>query len=136
VNHYSQVHYSEFPLYYIFAASFVNNGKEFELKPLPTEAQFSIVNSILYKDYNNDGIEDIFLAGNFYPFRVQQGRCDAGLGYLLKGDGKGNFIPLDRKKIGVYIGGDVRDMVELRGVKNNIIVISKNNDLVQVVKRL
>jgi len=69
----------------------VNNDGNFELKTLPLEAQFSMMNGILYKDYDGDNKEDILLTGNFYPFRVQQGRCDANLGVLLKGNGKGDI---------------------------------------------
>jgi len=106
-----------------------------KLKALPLEAQFSMMDAILYKDYDGDGMEDILLAGNFYPFRVQQGRCDAGIGCLLKGDGKGGFSPVSHSLTGLYVPGDVRDMLEVYGKKSNVLVISKNNDATQVIKR-
>ena len=124
--------------YYIYTTQttlLINNNGKFEIKPLAQPAQFSVVNSILYKDYTGDGIDDILLAGNFYPFRVQQGRCDAGLGLLLKGNGKGDFIPIDSQRTGLYIRGDVRDMIELNGNSGNTIVVAKNNDHVQVLKK-
>lgn len=113
----------------------VNNKGVFEIKKLPIETQFSPVDGVLYKDYDGDGIEDILLAGNFYPFRVQQGRCDASLGSLLKGDGKGGFIPVNRQQTGLCIKGDVRDMMEVKSRKGSVIVISKNNDWVQTLVR-
>lgn len=122
--------------YYIYhtrTALFINNKGKFEMKALPPEAQFSVVNALLYKDYDHDGKEDILLTGNFYPFRVQQGQCDAALGCLLKGDGKGGFTVTDRTLTGLYVKGDVRDMIELKGRKGNIIVIAKNNDAVQII---
>ena len=109
----------------------INNGGKFTLKVLPGESQFSTVNAIAYKDYDGDGKEDILLTGNFYPFRVQQGQCDASLGTLLKGDGKGNFAVVPRSETKLYVPGDVRDMVEL---KDGVIIISKNNSGVQVLK--
>ncbi|HTE12257.1 MAG TPA: VCBS repeat-containing protein, partial [Chitinophagaceae bacterium] len=123
--------------YYIYNTQtciFINNGGRFECKPLPAEAQFSMVQSVLYRDYDGDGKKDILLAGNFYPFRVQQGRCDAGFGCLLKAGDKGNFITDDRSiAAGLFIPGDVRDMTELNGGRKNCIVISKNNAAVQVL---
>ncbi len=120
-----------FYIYHTQTSLLINNNGKFELKALPLEAQFSVATSILYKDYDGDGKEDIFLTGNFYPFRVQQGRCDAGIGTLLKGDGKGNFSVMDRAQTGLYVPGDVRDMVE---VNNGLIIVSKNNSSVQVLK--
>jgi len=113
----------------------VNEGGRFTLKELPVEAQFSMMNAILYKDYDNDGLEDILLAGNFYPFRVQQGRCDASMGCLLKGDGKGGFTAINRSITGLYVPGDTRNMLELNGKKSSVIIIAKNNEAVQVIKQ-
>jgi hypothetical protein len=58
---------------------------------LPLEVQFSMMNGILFKDYDGDGKEDILLSGNFYPFRVQEGQCDASIGSFLKGRWKRDF---------------------------------------------
>jgi hypothetical protein len=85
-------------------------------------------------DFDGDGVQDILLSGNFYPYKTQLGRCDASLGVLLKGD-KGRFRAVDPVVSGCYIGGDVRGMVE---VKNDLgerwIVVAKNDDMVQVLK--
>jgi hypothetical protein len=120
-----------FYVYHTETSLLINNDGKFVLKPLPGEAQFSAVNSMLYNDYDGDGKEDILLTGNFYPFRVQQGPCDAGLGALLKGDGKGNFSPVPRKRTALYVRGDVRDMMQLN---DGLIIVSKNEDAVQVLK--
>ncbi len=125
----------KFYIYHTQTSLLISNGGKFQLKELPTEAQFSIVNGILYKDYTGDGKEDIFLTGNFFPFRVQEGQCDAGLGCLLKGDGKGGFISMDRKQTGLYVKGDIRDMAELKGNKSSVIVVSKNSAAVQVITK-
>ena len=111
----------------------VNNNGVLELKPLPLEAQFSMTQGILYRDFDGDGLEDILLAGNFYPFRVQQGRSDAQLGTLLKGDGKGNFKPVNRKQSGLLIPGDVRDLVELKTANGNKLIASRNNNRALVI---
>lgn len=121
----------KFYVYHTASSLLINNGGKFTLKALPGESQFSTVNAIAYKDCDGDGKEDILLTGNFYPFRVQQGQCDASLGTLLKGDGKGNFTVVQRSETNLYVPGDVRDMVEL---KDGVILISKNNSGVQVLK--
>jgi len=125
----------KFYVYNTHTSVLINKGGKFEVRALPPEAQFSMMSALLYGDYDGDGKEDILLAGNFFPFRVQEGRCDAGLGTLLKGDGKGGFIPVLRQRTGLCIKGDTRDMVELKGNKGNVFVISKNNEPVQVIKK-
>ncbi len=103
-------------------------NEDFLISPLPLEAQFSAVNSILSADYDGDGNRDLLISGNFFPYRVQTGRSDAGIGQLLKGDGKGNFKPVDWQKSGFVTTGDVRDMKELNGnLKHSYIIISKKN---------
>jgi hypothetical protein len=123
--------------YYVYnthSSLLINHGGKFEVRPLPQEAQFSMNSVISYEDYDGDGREDILLAGNFFPFRVQQGRCDAGMGSLLKGDGKGGFTAVDRQRTGLCIKGDTRDMVELKGTKGKVLVFSKNDGPVQAIK--
>jgi hypothetical protein len=124
----------KFYIYETRTSLFINNNGKFEQRALPMEAQFSVVNSISYKDYDEDGKEDILLAGNFYPFRAQEGKCDASFGSLLHGDGKGGFTALDRSVTGLYVPGDVRDMIDIKNSNGSILVISKNNDAVQVLK--
>src|SRR3978361_841228 len=70
----------------------MNNGKQgFTIKPLPVEAQFSVMYGISVNDYDGDGKQDILLGGNFYQSKPEAGIYDASYGVLLKGDGKGNF---------------------------------------------
>ena len=126
----------KFYIYNTHSSVLINTGGKFECRALPVETQFSMMSAISYGDYDGDGKEDIFMGGNFYPFRVQQGQCDAGLGTLLKGDGKGGFTTVDRRLSGLCIGGDVRDGVELRGpAGQSTLLLSKNNDRVQVIRK-
>lgn len=110
------------------------SGKHFELKPLPNEAQFSMLQGIIYDDFNGDGKKDLLFAGNFFPFGVRYGRNDAGMGCLLAGNNKGDFAPVEKEETGLFIRGDVRDMICIKGIKNNSILISKNDDSVQVIR--
>ena len=75
---------------YIFSSIYLENkGGEFEIHRLPVEAQLSTVNDILIEDVDNDGNDDLILAGNLYASEVETPRADAGLGLWLKGNGKG-----------------------------------------------
>jgi len=109
-------------------------GKIFIAKPLPVEAQVSAVNGILVRDFDGDGKEDLLLAGNFYPFRVQQGPLDAGMGVLLLGDGRGNFIPKANDVMQLSIMGDIRNITGVKTGAGLLIVAAKNKGAVQLVR--
>lgn len=112
-----------------------NDGnKKLIIKPLPVYAQMSEANGITETDFDKDGKKDIVLAGNFYPFRVSLGPLDAGIGLVLKGNGKGEFSPLPYSKTGLCIRGDVRNLMKIQGAKHTIFVAAKNNGQVQVVR--
>jgi hypothetical protein len=106
------------------------NGK-FSFTPLALAAQFSKIYGAAFDDFDGDGKKDILVSGNFFPYRTQLGRCDASLGMLLKGP---LFQPVDPNTSGVYIGGDVRAMVELKTPTGKLLIIAKNDDAVQVLK--
>jgi len=87
---------------------FINKGGHFEAESLPQKAQLSAGFGINVLDFDNDGNEDVFIAQNFFGFATKVPRLDAGLGLLLKGDGKGNFKALPSKKTGIKIYGEQR----------------------------
>jgi len=113
-----------------------NQGNnKFSFKPLPLAAQFSKVNGIVVDDFNKDGIVDIFMAGNFYPYRIQLGRCDASFGVLFKGKGNGVYEANGAAQTGCYADGDVRGVVEVKNKEGGrLLVIAKNDEAVQVLK--
>lgn len=112
-----------------------NNGKgDLKMSSLPIEAQFSAIQGLLCDDYNDDGFNDILLAGNFFPYRTQYGPSDASNGLLLAGNGKGKFASIPWQQSGFFANGDVRAMVYLKNKKSGgLIVIGKNNEKAQVV---
>jgi hypothetical protein len=113
-----------------------NSGNNtFSFKPFPVEAQVSKVFAIVADDFDKDGKKDIVTAGNFYAYRVQLGRSDASLGQWLKGGKNENITAIDPQISGAYIDGDVRAMVQLKNsAGENLIVVAKNNDAIQVLK--
>ncbi len=113
-----------------------NKGNSrFTFGALPLAAQFSKVNGIVTGDFNKDGILDIFAAGNFYPYRIQLGRSDAGFGVLLTGKGNGTFEAEDAATTGCYADGDVRQVATVKNKSGEqLIIIAKNDAAVQVLK--
>lgn len=111
------------------------DGK-FRLRDLPVAAQFSAIQGAVVGDFDGSGRNEIFCAGNFYPFRVQLGREDAGKGLLLAWDKKSGFLSKGYETTGVWADGDIRDVLGLRlGQKDQVIILSKNSAAVQVLKK-
>ncbi len=103
----------------IFASVWIENlgqGK-FKTHVLPVEAQVAPVNSIVVDDIDGDGNIDLIIAGNEYQTAANTGRYDASYGLLLKGNGKGDFVPVNGTVSGIIIDGDVKDM-KIISVKN------------------
>jgi hypothetical protein len=108
------------------------NGK-FEMHVLPMEAQFAPVNAIICSDMDDDGINDILLAGNEYQTEVRTGRYDASYGSFLKGMGNKDFKFISPEKSGFFINGDVKDMKLITNAKNEkLILIGVNDDSLKV----
>jgi hypothetical protein len=115
---------------------FYNTGKgAFTMKPLPVRAQFSPVFSALVYDINNDGIPDIFLGGNFYGLKPEVGRYDANYGVTFLGNAKHGFDYLPPDKSGLFVLGEVRDILLINTKNGKEVIIARNNDALQLYKR-
>ena len=100
-----------------------NKGNmQFQMHPLPAQAQWAPVYGIAVNDFNGDGNMDIALNGNEYSMAPSLGRYDAFNGLMLQGDGKGNFLPLSILQSGFYIPGNGKALVQL--VSNNKIMMA------------
>ncbi len=104
-----------------------DGGGHFTIIPLPTEAQFSVLNGMLVDDFDGDGNLDILINGNDYGTEVATGRYDALNGLLLKGDGAGHFTPLSILQSGIYIPGNGKALVKLSGSKGRYLVAASQN---------
>lgn len=100
---------------YIFHTSVLmneGNGK-FTMKFLPNEAQISSTFGIVTDDFNEDGIMDILLHGNFYNTEIEITRHDAGTGLLLYGKGDGTFAPQRGFISGFKSDGDAKALATI-----------------------
>jgi hypothetical protein len=110
-----------------------NQHGKFVRHALPRQAQASPVQGILVGDFTHDGRIDILLAGNKYGFEVENGRCDAGNGVLLRGDGRGHFSWVNNLESGFWASREVRDLALLPGANGkNTIIVANNNSTLQV----
>ena len=109
----------------------------FELRALPTEAQFAPIYAALAGDFDGDGKTDLVTAGNFYGVTPVQGRYDASYGLLLKGDGRGAFTSVDMEASGLVLDGQIRRMALLRRTNGErLILAARNNDRLQLIRPL
>ena len=104
-----------------------DGGGKFTMIPLPMEAQFSVINGMTAGDYDGDGNLDIVINGNDYGTEVSTGRYDAMNGLLLRGDGHGGFEPASIMQSGIFIPGDGKALVALRGTGGHYLLAAGQN---------
>lgn len=102
------------------------NGK-FTLIPLPFQAQLSALNGMTVDDFDGDGNLDVVVNTNDYGADVTVGRSDALNGLMLKGDGKGNFIPQTILESGIFIPGNGKALIKLRGKNGKYLLAAGQN---------
>ncbi|HTR28120.1 MAG TPA: VCBS repeat-containing protein [Puia sp.] len=108
----------------------------FSIHPLPMEAQLSVIDGMVADDVDGDGKLDLLLSGNDYGEEPVVGRSDAMNGLILKGDGKGGFIPLPMDKSGIFLPGDQKALVRMRGDGTRYwVVAGQNRGPLQVFER-
>jgi hypothetical protein len=106
----------------------------FQIVPLPVEAQLSAVRAILPTDLNGDGHTDLLLAGNDVDLIPQFSRLDALFGALLLNDGSGRFRFVPEHLSGMCIKGMTRDIQALRIGKAPHFLFLVNDNAPQLLK--
>ncbi len=104
-----------------------DGGGKFSMVPLPMQAQFSLLNGMVAEDFDGDGNLDLVVNGNDYGTEVTTGRYDALNGLFLKGDGKGGFVAETILQSGIYIPGDGKSLVTLRGAGGHCLLAAAQN---------
>lgn len=114
---------------------FINNGKAgFAFKPFNNYIQKSPINSILFEDFDGDGVKDLLLAGNNYQSEVETTRADSGIGGYLKGDKQGNYKYVSHFESGFFADQDVRNMVLVHYNKQKLVFVINNNHNHEIFK--
>ncbi len=115
----------------LFASCFIENlgNDKFKIQQLPREAQYFPVYAIESGDFNNDGNKDLLLGGNFTGTRIKFGEQDAGKGLMLLGNSKGEFSALNDAESGIFIKGEIRNIVTVKLTDgNDLLLFFRNND--------
>jgi len=102
-----------------------NKGNmNFEIVPLPYEAQLSPVFAVTSVDISEDGEVDLILGGNQHHAQPESGIYDASYGLVLANYGNLKFKSLNSEISGMKIGGQIRDFTVL----GNQVLVARNND--------
>ena len=111
-------------------SSYVENegNGSFQIKPLPLSMQTSPVYGIITDDVNADGFLDFLAVGNSYAPDVVSGRCDAFVGQLMLGDGRGNFTPMHVTESGFFVDGDAKSIVQVVSGGSKLLLVGQNSD--------
>ncbi|MBT8231851.1 MAG: VCBS repeat-containing protein [Bacteroidia bacterium] len=113
----------------------INNGNgDFTSSSLPVDAQFGPTLSTVIIDVNKDGHMDIIGAGNIYNSEVETLRYDASKGYVLIGDGKGQFTAENNS--GFKVDGNVKDIEVITSNEKVQLVVAKNDADVEVFEMM
>ena len=104
----------------------IGNGK-FSLQPLPMQARLSALNGMAVDDFDGDGNLDVLINGNDYGTEVGTGSYDALNGLLLKGDGKGNFIPQSILQSSIYVPSNGKALIKLQNKNGECLIAAFQN---------
>ncbi|WP_421893160.1 VCBS repeat-containing protein [Marinoscillum sp.] len=117
-----------------YSASFLesavlwSNGGDYQMEPLPLEAQVAPIYAIVADDLDSDGIMDLLLLGNFHGLKPEVGYQSANKGVFLKGEGNRAFTYMPNAQSGITVTGEVRDAVQLDIAGQKAILVARNNE--------
>ena len=111
----------------------LNEGNgSFRFIPFPDMGQLSNINDIVVDDFDKDGMKDILFCGNSTDAAVMVGNYDATPAMLLKGNDKGEFVPVSYPGSGLTIRGEVRKIIYLKDKNKPLLIFLRNSDTAQV----
>ncbi len=110
-------------------SSYVRNDGDgkFTMTPLPFQTQLSALNGMTVDDFDGDGNLDLVINTNDYGTDVTVGRYDALNGLMLKGDGKGGFVPQTILESGIFIPGNGKALIKLRRENGKYLLAAGQN---------
>jgi len=112
----------------------LGDGK-FEYSHLPIHAQLFPILKSIFLDVNEDGFEDVIVAGNIYETEVETPRLDAFSGSILLSNGKNGYTSMPITDSGILLKGNIKDLQLLTIKEEEIILAAQNNGAIQTFKK-
>lgn len=107
----------------------INEGNgNFKIEPLPYQVQLSCVCGIVCTDLNNDGLEDLIMAGNNFEFKPQYSQLDASYGNVLLNTGDLKFDWQHYDKSGFFIKDQVKHLKLFKDNSGRKFLVAAIND--------
>lgn len=114
-----------------------NLGKgNFKKARLPRLVQMAPAFGMLADDINDDGNLDLLVIGNSYSSDVLTGLYDAGTGYVLIGNGLGDFHLLNSSESGFFVDGDAKSIAKIFVPDGSLILVGQNKNKLKVFKNI
>lgn len=118
---------------YTSSAIALNEGQgKFRMIKLPEDVQLSCINDIVISDFNNDGFEDLLIAGNNHYFLPQFSMLDACRGSLLLNENGQKLKYISNMESGLNMKGVVRSLEHFVIDDLNYVLALRNDDLPQL----
>ena len=118
--------------YDFHSAVFINEGGSFKQVNFAHRFQSFNWNDIILKDINADGNLDVISAGNLYEAEVETPRCDAGMGLILLGDGKGSWKEKTASS-GSWGNGNIKQLGLIQNNNKLGVLIGSNNSSLKLL---
>ncbi len=115
----------------------INKGDgTFDVSTLPTNVQTAPVLSVITRDINQDGYEDVIVIGNIYETEVETPRYDAGNGVVLLSNQKDGYTAVSAMKSGLYVDGNAKSLLEVshKALNKEIVLVGVNDGPLTVVE--
>ena len=106
-----------------------NGGNKFTLKKLPPLAQSIPIITSDVIDINDDGYEDVIIAGNIYNTEVETPRLDNQFALILLSNKINNYTTLGPKETGLYTNGNIKSIKVINNEKPQLLIGNNNSAL-------
>ena len=86
-------------------------------------------------DINNDGYDDLILGGNLSEIKPEFGPSKSSYSSLFFGNKDGKFEYINSNKSGIFIDGDLRDLIKIKINKKDSYIFALNNSEIKILER-